>query len=69
MLLCSCGLHDVQAAVLLLVSVIYIVYLRIVVPYSRRDEMALEYFVALLDIVLFAMLLVRRLGLCCSGRH
>ena len=51
---------------LLLVSVMYIVYLRIVVPYSRRDEMALEYFVALLDIALFAMLLVR-LGLGYSG--
>lgn len=42
------------------VAVFYMVYLRFAVPYSRRDEMALEYWVALLDITIFGVLL----GLC-----
>jgi len=46
-----------QAGVLLFVAVLYLAYLRFAVPYSRRDEMALEYWQAFLDVVLFAMLL------------
>ena len=39
------------------VSVLYLCYLRFSVPLSRRDEMALEYFIAVLDIVIFGILL------------
>lgn len=46
-----------QATVLLGISVLYLMYLRLVVPYSRRDEMALEYFNAVLDIALFGIIL------------
>ena len=47
-----------QAGTCLGLAVLYLAYLRLTVPYSRRDEMALEYWVALLDIVIFALLLV-----------
>lgn len=46
-----------QCSLLLFLAVAYLVYLRCVVPYSRRDEMALEYFVALLDILIYSILL------------
>ena len=45
-----------QAGSCLGVAVAYLAYLRLVVPYSRRDEMALEYWIALLDVVIFGVL-------------
>lgn len=47
-----------QAGVCLGIAVLYLIYLRFTVPYSRRDEMALEYWISLLDIILFALILV-----------
>lgn len=46
-----------QAGSCLGISVLYLCYLRFAVPYSRRDEMALEYWVAFLDIAIFGILL------------
>ena len=46
-----------QAGSCLGLSVLYLLYLRFSVPLSRRDEMALEYFIAVLDIAIFAVLL------------
>ena len=51
-----------QAGTLLGLSILYLLYLRLVVPYSRRDEMGLEYFNAVLDIVLFILVLVLAAG-------
>lgn len=53
----------VQSGVLLGLGIVYFVYLRFAVPYSRRDEMALEYWQALLDIILFVLLLVLSLAI------
>jgi len=47
-----------QTGTCLGIAVAYLIYLRFTVPYSRRDEMALEYWIALLDIILFTLLLV-----------
>jgi hypothetical protein len=47
-----------QASLLLVVSVFYMVYLRLVVPYSRLVEMSIEYWVALLDTIVFSLALV-----------
>lgn len=52
-----------QAGSCLGLSVLYLIYLRFAVPYSRRDEMALEYWVALLDIIIFALLLALDLSI------
>ena len=52
-----------QAGSCLGLSVLYLVYLRFAVPYSRRDEMALEYWVALLDIIIFSLLLALDLSI------
>lgn len=52
-----------QAGVLLLVAALYLLYLRLVVPMSRRDEMGLEYLNAALDVALFSMVL----GLAVAG--
>jgi hypothetical protein len=46
-----------QAGSCLGFSVLYLCYLRFSVPFSRRDEMALEYFIALVDIIIFGILL------------
>ena len=51
-----------QAGSCLGVAVLYLCYLRFSVPLSRRDEMALEYWVSLLDIVIFGVLLGLTLG-------
>jgi hypothetical protein len=48
---------EVQCGMLILLSTIYMIYLRMIVPYSRRDEMALEYFVCLLDMVIYCIAL------------
>lgn len=53
----------VQSGVLLSLGILYFVYLRFAVPYSRRDEMALEYWQAILDIALFVLLLVLSLAI------
>lgn len=47
-----------QAGVCLFIAVAYLAYLRFTVPYSRRDEMALEYWISFLDIILFTIILV-----------
>ena len=47
-----------QAGLLLALSVLYLVYLRVVVPYSRPEEMALEYWAAGLDVGVFALFMV-----------
>ena len=49
---------EIQTGVALFIAVAYFGYLRFAVPYSRRDEMALEYWISVLDIALFALLLV-----------
>lgn len=51
-----------QAGSCLGVSVLYFSYLRFSVPFSRRDEMALEYWISLLDISIFGVLLGLTLG-------
>jgi hypothetical protein len=52
----------VQSAVLLAVAVLYCIYLRLTVPYSRRDEMALEYWSGFLDVALFAIFMMLSAG-------
>lgn len=49
---------EIQAAVALGVSIAYFGYLRFAVPYSRRDEMALEYWVAFIDVIFFTLVMV-----------
>lgn len=44
-----------QAGLLLAASALYLAYLRLVVPYSRGEEMLLEYWAALLDLASFAL--------------
>ena len=51
-----------QAGSCLGVSVVYLCYLRFAVPLSRRDEMALEYWVAFMDIIVFGILLGLTVG-------
>jgi len=51
-----------QAGVALFLAVAYLAYLRFSVPYSRRDEMALEYWNAVLDVALFTLVLVLALA-------
>lgn len=46
-----------QAGSCLGVAVLYLCFLRFSVPLSRRDEMALEYFICVLDITIFGILL------------
>ncbi len=51
-----------QAGSCLGVSILYLLYLRFSVPFSRRDEMALEYWISLVDISIFGVLLGLTLG-------
>lgn len=51
-------LCSMQAGLLLAGSVAYLAYLRLVVPYSRGEEMLLEYWSAALDCSCFALVLV-----------
>ena len=48
----------IQSGVALGIAVFYFGYLRFAVPYSRRDEMALEYWISFLDIIFFTLLMV-----------
>ena len=51
-----------QTSALLGISILYCGYLRFTVPYSRRDEMALEYWTSFLDVAIFALFLYLSLG-------
>lgn len=53
----------VQTSLLLTISVLYFGYLRFTVPYSRRDEMALEYWTSFLDMVVFGLFIYLAAGI------